>query len=173
MAAGTDLLPPLTMKYPKHAKNYLGAMISIMGLPPHDFVVKKMDIVEKVQRDPSWTREPIEHYFDRESGKLAEWRVEEHGIDHQLYAGDFKHPNLVPERQSLRKLATFLHDDADNAITDTDKEQFLDFVSSILKWDPKERPSARQLLDHPWLKGLDFAERIDESREGGEAKGDW
>lgn len=27
-----------------------------------------------------------------------------------------------------------------------------DFLGKILKWEPKDRPSAREMLKHPWLK---------------------
>lgn len=31
------------------------------------------------------------------------------------------------------------------------KEQFLNFIRSMLRWDPNERLTARELLDDPWL----------------------
>ncbi len=27
-----------------------------------------------------------------------------------------------------------------------------DFLTKILKWEPKDRPSAEEMLQHPWLK---------------------
>ena len=29
---------------------------------------------------------------------------------------------------------------------------FSDFLGKILKWEPKDRPSAQEMLSHPWLK---------------------
>ena len=31
------------------------------------------------------------------------------------------------------------------------KEQFLNFIRSMLRWDPNDRLTARELLDDPWL----------------------
>ncbi len=31
------------------------------------------------------------------------------------------------------------------------QEAFLDFISRALTWDPETRPSAGELLRHPWL----------------------
>lgn len=33
------------------------------------------------------------------------------------------------------------------------KELFLQFMRSMLRWIPEERKSARELLDDPWLNG--------------------
>ena len=30
-------------------------------------------------------------------------------------------------------------------------KMFADFLMKILKWYPKDRPTAEQMLDHPWL----------------------
>jgi len=30
-----------------------------------------------------------------------------------------------------------------------------DFLMLILKWDPKDRPSAQEMLEHPWFKMVD------------------
>jgi len=30
--------------------------------------------------------------------------------------------------------------------------QLSDFLGKILKWEPKDRPSAQEMLSHPWLK---------------------
>lgn len=29
---------------------------------------------------------------------------------------------------------------------------FADFLGKILKWEPKDRPSAQEMLSHPWLR---------------------
>jgi len=31
------------------------------------------------------------------------------------------------------------------------KEQFLNFIRSMLRWDPNDRLTARELFDDPWL----------------------
>jgi len=44
-----------------------------------------------------------------------------------------------PKRSSLRQRLR------------TSDEQFLDFLGCLLRLDPRERPSAREALEHPWL----------------------
>lgn len=36
-------------------------------------------------------------------------------------------------------------------LSGAEKESFLEFVRSMLKWLPEERRTARQLLDNAWL----------------------
>jgi len=33
-----------------------------------------------------------------------------------------------------------------------EKQQFLDFVSKILQWQPEKRSTAKDLLEHPFLQ---------------------
>jgi serine/threonine protein kinase len=35
------------------------------------------------------------------------------------------------------------------------REEFSDFMSCMLRWLPEERWTARKLLQHPWLQGID------------------
>lgn len=52
---------------------------------------------------------------------------------------------------STKSLASL--DDCENALTvPGQKELFLSFMRSALKWDPEERSTARELLEHPWLR---------------------
>ena len=37
-------------------------------------------------------------------------------------------------------------------VLDCEDTLFLDFISSLLQQDPSKRPTARQALEHPWLK---------------------
>ena len=39
----------------------------------------------------------------------------------------------------------------EDRLSGTEKESFLHFLRSMLKWLPEERRTARQLLDDPWL----------------------
>jgi serine/threonine protein kinase len=32
-----------------------------------------------------------------------------------------------------------------------EKELFLDFIRSMLRWRPEDRKSAAELLEHPWM----------------------
>ena len=49
-----------------------------------------------------------------------------------------------------------------------------DFLGKILKWEPKDRPSAQEMLQHPWLKMIpryDVKISRKESREYRKLKG--
>ncbi len=35
---------------------------------------------------------------------------------------------------------------------DFEAEMLADFLGKILKWEPKDRPTAQEMLSHPWLK---------------------
>jgi hypothetical protein len=37
-------------------------------------------------------------------------------------------------------------------ISGEDKRMFLTFVKRMLKWEPKDRSTAQDLLDDPWLR---------------------
>lgn len=41
-------------------------------------------------------------------------------------------------------------------IPDVDNREFVTFLQSMMKLDPEERPSAMEILNHPWLD--DFSE---------------
>lgn len=56
--------------------------------------------------------------------------------------GKFCHSDLIPSR-SLEGTIPF---------EDKDREAFLSFVRQILTWLPEERKTARELMDHPFLK---------------------
>ncbi|EKM75278.1 hypothetical protein AGABI1DRAFT_123298 [Agaricus bisporus var. burnettii JB137-S8] len=58
--------------------------------------------------------------------------------------GEFQAGIEVPPRVSLEQLETNLRG--------SDKTLFLQFVSKMLQWDPKNRQTAKQLLEDEWLK---------------------
>lgn len=44
-------------------------------------------------------------------------------------------------------------EDSEVYLEGDNKEMFLKFVRRMLRWDPEERPTARDLLTDPWLTG--------------------
>ena len=41
---------------------------------------------------------------------------------------------------------------SESQLTGEDKASFLDFMRKMLQWVPEQRQTAKQLLDHEWLK---------------------
>ncbi|EEP76854.1 predicted protein [Uncinocarpus reesii 1704] len=57
--------------------------------------------------------------------------------------GEFKWPHYV-KTEALEDILLYVYGD--------ERNEFLDFMRSMLVWRPEHRSSARELLDHPWLK---------------------
>ncbi|KAG5297006.1 protein kinase [Histoplasma ohiense] len=60
------------------------------------------------------------------------------------HSGAFRYPELIPEGLSLV--------DSLNQIEGEDKVSFLDFIMRMLRWQPEECSSAKDLLADPWLR---------------------
>lgn len=58
--------------------------------------------------------------------------------------GALKSPALIPQNFSLESSIT--------AISGEDKRLFLEFVGRMLKWQPGDRCTAKELLSDPWLR---------------------
>lgn len=56
----------------------------------------------------------------------------------------FLHDHLIPDRK--------LADAIPASLEGEDRENFLSFAKSMLAWHPKDRKTAKELLDHPFLK---------------------
>lgn len=50
----------------------------------------------------------------------------------------------VPSDFTIEGSISFIDDE-------DDKRLFIDFVSRMLKWQPEDRSTAKQLIDHPWV----------------------
>lgn len=69
--------------------------------------------------------------------------------------GQFRHPKLVPTGFSFESSITRLKGE--------DKELFINFAKKMICWLPEERWTAKQLLQHPWLKERKVEESADAS----------
>ena len=50
---------------------------------------------------------------------------------------------------------------AEVVLQNEDKDSFLAFITSMLRWDPKERKTAKELLEDKWLNTPDTAKEIE------------
>lgn len=57
--------------------------------------------------------------------------------------GAFKHPELISYGVEFDNTVT--------RINGHEKAKFLEFVKKMIKWNPVERSTARDLLKDPWL----------------------
>ncbi|EAU29341.1 predicted protein [Aspergillus terreus NIH2624] len=58
-------------------------------------------------------------------------------------AGTLKNPDLVP--------STFSFESTLSKFNGEEKKMFINFVSPMIKWNPEERSTAKELLQDPWL----------------------
>lgn len=66
----------------------------------------------------------------------------------QSTVGQLHTPQLVPSSFTFEET---LLNVSDFNVSDEEKSMFIDFVQKMIRWDPKERATARQLLEDPWL----------------------
>ena len=59
--------------------------------------------------------------------------------------GEFQYNELIPHR-SLEDTVPFLEE--------KEREEFLAFARQMLAWHPETRKTARELMDHPFLKPI-------------------
>jgi serine/threonine-protein kinase SRPK3 len=136
---------------------YLGQLIALLGPPPADMLeqerqrrTQKLDM-PLINFDGACCRTVSEFwngpYFDDKGNLRTDccFRSETN-----LLIGQFLYPELVQDDLTIEDTITSLEGD--------EKRLFLDFlVQNMLCWDPEQRMSAKELLQHPWLKeeGLD------------------
>ncbi|GAB1217506.1 hypothetical protein ATERTT37_006745 [Aspergillus terreus] len=58
-------------------------------------------------------------------------------------AGTLKNPDIVP--------STFSFESTLSKFNGEEKKMFINFVSRMIKWNPEERSTAKELLQDPWL----------------------
>lgn len=59
------------------------------------------------------------------------------------WTGSLKDPTLIP--------ADFSFDNSVTVINGKEKAMFIRFIDKMIRWDPKERSTANELLQEPWL----------------------
>lgn len=61
--------------------------------------------------------------------------------------GDFIREDLIRPNVSLENSLTTMEQGEERTL-------FLDLIRSMLTWQPEERPTTRQLLEHPYFESL-------------------
>lgn len=133
------------------AKLHLAEMIALLGPPPRVLLAKS-----KAMSEHNWPQ-PVTNstgklcknaqeffngpFFDAEGGLTTISYVRTCHTD--CVQDEFLHSELIPS-QSLEDTALFLGE--------KDREAFLSFVRQMLAWLPDKRKTARELMDHPFLK---------------------
>ncbi|KAG5795423.1 hypothetical protein H9Q69_005516 [Fusarium xylarioides] len=59
--------------------------------------------------------------------------------------GELKNPGLVPAS------GDFSLENTISCMSGEEKQRFIQFINRMVKWNPEERSTARELLDDPWL----------------------
>ncbi|KAK2623947.1 hypothetical protein QTJ16_006581 [Diplocarpon rosae] len=116
------------------ARNHLAQMIALLGPPP----VKLLECERKMR---TWNFAPaMENYENRACHKVYEF----YGGSFFDDKGSFLYPELIPKELKFENTIATLENE--------EKSAFLDFVAGgMLRWDPVERKTAKELLTHPWL----------------------
>ncbi|OJJ37486.1 hypothetical protein ASPWEDRAFT_39180 [Aspergillus wentii DTO 134E9] len=113
------------------ARAHLGEMIALFGLPPIEMVTRYHSA-----RGYKW-RSPIK----RQDGKVCEDAEQYFGGPFFYRDGNFLHSDLIPDR----KLDTL-------PLEEEERENFLSFIKMTLAWVPEDRKTARELMEHPFVR---------------------
>ncbi|KAH3358272.1 hypothetical protein KXV52_005998 [Aspergillus fumigatus] len=115
------------------ARSHLAEMIALLGPPPKELLARS-----KTMSDQNWPQPVL-----NDSGKLCNNAQEFFGGPFFDAEGEFRHNELIPSR-SLENTTPLLEQE--------EQEAFLSFVRQMLTWLPEERKTARELMDHQFLK---------------------
>ncbi|KAL2865720.1 putative serine/threonine-protein kinase [Aspergillus lucknowensis] len=115
------------------ARSHLAEMIALLGPPPKELLDRS-----KAMLVHNWPQ-PV----TMGTGKLCNNAQELFGGPFFNAENEFCHSDLIPSR-SLEDTIPFLEE--------KDRRAFLSFVRQMLTWLPEERKTARELMDHPFLK---------------------
>lgn len=130
---GRDLFTKITTDGQYDARAHLAEMCSLLGPPPKVLV----------HREQQWRNVKWSHAVPNPKGVLSQSASEYYGGPFFDPEGQFMHKHLVSSAIKLEDTISCLEGD--------EKDVLVDFLKQMLQWLPEERPTARQLLTHPWL----------------------
>ncbi|KAK2779961.1 hypothetical protein FQN53_001147 [Emmonsiellopsis sp. PD_33] len=117
-----------------NAKSHLAEIIALLGPPPRELLAKS-----KAMSKHNWPQ-PVTN----DAGELCNNAQEFFGGPFFNEEDEFRYSELIPRRS--------LEDTTSPSVDDKDQEAFLSFVRQMLAWLPEERKTARELVEHPFLK---------------------
>ncbi|KAJ6019805.1 protein kinase [Penicillium canescens] len=115
------------------SKAHLAEMIALLGPPPPGFIEASHSTLLL-----KWPQK-IKIY----GGELCENAMEMFGGPFFDDDGKFLHEHLIPDRKI---------EDTLPLLEEKDRTELLSFAKKMLTWDPEARATARELLEHPFLK---------------------
>ncbi|KAE8366750.1 CMGC protein kinase [Aspergillus caelatus] len=115
------------------AKAHLAEMIALLGPPPQEVIARYRSLLEYEWPQPMATVD--DSVYDSSNQFF--------GGPFFDSDGKFLYNNLVPDRNL---------DDTLPSLEKKERENFLSFVRLMLAWHPEERKTARELLEHPFLR---------------------
>ncbi|KAL2061953.1 hypothetical protein VTL71DRAFT_7331 [Oculimacula yallundae] len=121
------------------AQNHLAQMIALLGPPSKELVAREIEMRK-------WNFTPA---IENDEDKLCHKAYQFYKGPFFDEEGTFLYPELVPSKLSL--------EDTISSLEGEEKRAFLDFVTdNMLCWAPEQRKTAKELLEHPWLKGIEL-----------------
>ena len=106
---------------------HLAELVAMLGPPP-------IDMLERGARSKEFFDGEGENALPRYRVKLTE-----------VLSGNWIAEIDIPQGLTLETSEENLHGEK--------KEEFLQFVRCMLQWRPEDRLTAKELLEHPWMRG--------------------
>ncbi|KAG8531805.1 uncharacterized protein KY384_003441 [Bacidia gigantensis] len=116
---------PMESKYDD--EKHLAYITALLGPPPADLLARG----RRTSMFCDQQGEPLRDNFSLKRGIFT------------CDTGKLNNPDLIPQDFSFQNSV--------NKVDGEDKKMFLTFVRRMLKWQPAERSTAKELLDDPWL----------------------
>lgn len=130
----TLFLDPGGESQPYSAARHLSEMIGILGPVPSALLKQ-----EREMRYWRWMPEVV-----NAEGQHCDNVVDYYGGPFFSDDGKFLYGDLVPRTRRWE-------DEAPACISEHEKDMFFRFMRRMLRWQPEERPRARELMSDPWL----------------------